>query len=329
MRVFALIAVALAVVFAAAPAAGPDQNPFVGRWNMTGTGADSTRVYWLELGERDGQVTALFLNRGGHPRPPDVLTLDGDELAWEVHSGNPSNPTIYRFRAHVQNGRLIGTEQLPPRGRRGGGAATEGRVVNWVGVRPPSWPPANANGDHTYGEPDVLFDGTSLDAFGVQFATRELGWTIEDGAMANGDGGNNLVSKQTFRNFKVQAEYRLAEGSNSGIYLRGRYELQVLEDHGDAAVDRGHMSIYGRVAPTVNASKPVGEWQAMEAILVGNRVTVTLNGERVHDNVAIEGITGGALDANETEPGPLMIQGDHSGVWIRRIVVTPITAAGR
>jgi hypothetical protein len=86
------------------------------------------------------------------------------------------------------------------------------------------------------------------------------------------------------------------------------------------------MAIYGRTAPRVNASRPVGEWQTMEAVVVGNRVTVTLNGQRVHDDAVIEGITGGALDANETEPGPLLVQGDHSGVWIRRIVITPIVS---
>ena len=90
-----------------------------------------------------------------------------------------------------------------------------------------------------------------------------------------------------------------------------------------------HMAIHGRTATAVKASKASGEWQAMEAILVGNRVTVTLNGRRVHDNVAIIGITGGALDADELAPGPLMIQGDHEQVWVRKVVVTPITKAGQ
>lgn len=330
MRLPAVLAVALAALFAAVPFAAPDQNPFLGRWNMTGTGEDSTRVYWLEVSEANGQLSAMFLNRGGHPRPPAEFALEGNELTWAVAAGGGDNPTFYRFSARVENGQLVGTETLPARGRRGG-AAAEPRVVNFVGVRPPSWPPANANGAHTYGEPVVLFGpgSASLDAFTGQFPNRELGWTVEDGVMNNGDGANNLVSRQTFRDFKVEAEYRLAEASNSGIYLRGRYELQVFEDHGDEPFDRGHMSIYGRVAPTVNASRPTGEWQQMEAVIVGNRVTVTLNGQRVHDNVVIDGITGGALNARETEPGPLMIQGDHSGVWFRRVVVTPITAAGR
>jgi len=127
---------------------------------------------------------------------------------------------------------------------------------------------------------------------------------------------NNLVSKERFLNFKIDAEYKVEAGSNSGIYLRGRYELQILDDYGDATgrPDFAHMAIYGRTPPRVNASKPAGEWQIMEAILVGNRVTVTLNGQRVHDNAIITGVTGGALDNDELAPGPIMVQGDHRSV---------------
>ena len=93
---------------------------------------------------------------------------------------------------------------------------------------------------------------------------------------------------------------------------------------GTVPESHGHMSLYSRVKPLVNASKPAGEWQSMEAILVGNRVTVMLNGQKVQDNIVIEGITGGALDSNEGLPGPLMIQGDHGRIWVRKVVLTPI-----
>jgi len=174
----------------------------------------------------------------------------------------------------------------------------------------------------------VLFDGTSMDAFGVQNPNRELGWTLEDGAMTNAAVANNLVSKQTFKDFKINAEYKIEPESNSGIYLRGRYELQVLDDYGKPPETHGHMAIYAWVAPAVNATKPAGEWQVMEAVLVGNKVTVTLNGQKVHDNATIQAITGGALDANETQPGPIMLQGDHGKVWYRKVTITPIVKAG-
>jgi hypothetical protein len=218
--------------------------------------------------------------------------------------------------------------------------------VNWVGVRPPVWPPSDANAKHTYGTPVELFNHTSLEMWDVQVPNKPMGWSIDDGVLTNahvGDappvqpaGGvnpparpttaNNLVSRQKFQNFKIEAEYKVATDSNSGIYLRGRYELQILDDATATGgrPDFGHMAIYGRTPPLVKASKPAGEWQTMEAILVGNRVTVTLNGQRVQDNTIITGITGGALDNDEASPGPILIQGDHKEVWIRKLVVTPI-----
>jgi hypothetical protein len=325
MRVPALAAAVVVAALVPLLADAPTQSGFLGKWNLTGTGEDATLVYWLEVREENGSLTGSFLNRTGNPWPTRSIAIEGDELVW-VHQPREQDRPI-EFRARLENGRLVGHHTPPARGRRGG-APAEPRTINWVGVRPPDWPDVSANGAHTFGDPVMLFDGTSLDAFTGQNPRRELGWTLTDGVMNNGNGANNLVSHATFSDFKLEAEYRLGEGSNSGFYLRGRYELQVLADHGDTTTrrDLGHMAIYGRTAPRVNASRPVGEWQTMEAVVVGHRVTVTLNGQRVHDDAVIEGITGGAIDANETEPGPLLVQGDHSGVWIRRIVITPIVS---
>jgi hypothetical protein len=147
---------------------------------------------------------------------------------------------------------------------------------------------------------------------------------VENGILTNNPPASNLVSKQKFRNFRVEAEYQLAPKSNSGLYLRGRYELQILDDAGTAPESHGHMALYAWKAPLVNASKPAGEWQTAEVILVGNRVSATLNGQKVHDNTEIQAITGGALDADESAPGPIMIQGDHAKVSFRKLTVTPI-----
>lgn len=198
--------------------------------------------------------------------------------------------------------------------------------MNWVGVRTPTWPATDANAVHKYGTPVMLFDAAkpNMDAWGVQHANRPMNWSIVDGFMVNEPPANNLVSKEKFTDFKLEAEYRLLATSNSGIYLRGRYEMQVFDDAGQPPAITGHMSIYGRKAPDTNASLAPGEWQRVEIILVGNRVTITLNGTRVQDNAAIEGITGGALDTNELTPGPIMIQGDHKLVAFRKLTVTPI-----
>lgn len=329
MRAFlGLVIVGIAAV--AAMSAQQTASPFVGAWNLTGVAPDTGYVYWLEVKESGGQLSGMFLNRTGNPNPLAVVRVEGDELVFR--GGQPAAPTGPEYRARLENGRLVGRHTLsaPSTSATQPTPVPTDRVVNWIGIRQHVWRPSNANGAHTYGAPVALFDGRSLDAFTPQNPSRPLGWTVTDGVAANEASANNLVSKAQFMNFKVEAEYKLGPKSNSGIYLRGRYELQILDDASDTTTRRDltHMAIYGRTPPSVNASRPAGEWQSMTAVLVGNRVTVTLNGQRVHDNAEILGITGGALDANELTPGPLLIQGDHTGVWLRKLLVTPITRMG-
>ena len=300
-----------------------DVTPFLGTWNLTGTGEHTDVVYWLEVKQEGGALKGRFLNRSSSPYDLPTIRVEKGELVFSnaPREGQPAPPT---WRARAEKGRLVGTTTIPRRD-----AAEPAQVINWTGVPTPTWPPANANGAHTYGTPVALFDGKTMDAWDVQHKKRPVNWAVADGVMSSAEKqGNNLVSKQEFKDFKIQAEYAIAPGSNGGIYVRGRYELQVLDDAGKPANLQSHMAIYGRKAPAVNASKPAGEWQTMEAVVVGNRLTVTLNGQNVHDNAVIEGITGGALDANELEPGPIMLQGDHGKVSFRKVIVTPITKAG-
>jgi hypothetical protein len=310
------------------------QNPFLGKWNITTTGDTPGQVYWIEIKEASGQLSGMILERAGNPNPLGVVKVEDGELI--VHRGTPEQPgTIYRGR--LEGGKLVGYHMVRSGGGRRGADPSQPappvteRKVTWVGVRPPAWPAANANGRHTYGAPVSLFDGKSLDGWSGPNGSPPKGWSVENGAMTNQDtGSGNIVSAQKFFDFKIDAEYVLAHESNSGIYLRGRYELQILDDAEltTGRPDFGHMAIYGRTPPSVKAGKPAGEWQTMQAIIVANRVTVTLNGQRVHDNAVIEGVTGGVLDNNETEPGPIFIQGDHRKITIRKLVVTPITRAG-
>lgn len=298
-----LLSVCLAAVAAA------QENPFLGKWDITGVGQYSSYVYWLEVKMEDGKLTGYFLNRGGSVLKLPEIKIEDGELVFSP-AGRPNAKAVHR--AKVEEGRLLGM-------------MTQGQQqVPWIGVRPPQWGQYNTNGRLKYGTPVALFDGRSLENFEGQIKDKELGWTIADGAMTNSPHANNLVSRHQFENFKIHCEYKLTEKSNSGIYLRGRYELQVLDDFGKEPEIHSHMALYSRVAPKVNASLPVGQWQTMEAIIVGNRVSVWLNGKKVQDNILIEGITGGALDANEADPGPIMLQGDHEKVWYRKVVVTPI-----
>ncbi len=331
--------IASLLVFSAAPKA--QSNPFLGVWNITGQGQDSAIVYWLELKQEGGKLTSLFLNRGGHPIPLTMVKVENGELSFQT-GGKPEAPTGPIMSAKIEGGKLVGSHKVSVRGRATAAgepapAPTE-RVVNWVGVRPPVWPKADANAKHNFGTPVVLYDAAHMkmmrdmpldSTWGIQGGDGKLaGWTVdEDGNFANAaPGGKNLVSKQKFFNYKIEVEYKLEPKSNSGIYLRGRYELQVLDDLTDTTTEKylTQMAIYGRTPPAVLASKAPGEWQTMDATIIQNKVTVHLNGKVIHNNATIGGVTGGALDNDELAPGPIMIQGDHGHVWIRKIVVTPI-----
>ena len=256
----------------------------------------------LEVTEKGGQLAGMFLNRSGSPVPLASVRVDNGTLVFQMRPGRDNKPGL-EFQAKLDGDKLIGSH------------VDRERTVNWVGVRPPKWP---------YGTPVHLFDGASYDAFGPQSGDTVSNWSVENGVLTNAPPASNLLSKQKFKDFRIQAEYRLAEGSNSGIYLRGRYELQVLDDFGKPVESHGHMAIYAWTPPLVNASKPAGEWQTLDAVLVGNRLTATLNGQKVHDNAEIQAITGGALDADELAPGPILLQGDHAKVWFRKVTVTPI-----
>jgi Domain of Unknown Function (DUF1080) len=304
------IVASLAFLFCVGIITYAQNNPFLGKWDITGTGEYSNHVYWLEVKMEGGKLVGYFLNRGGSVTKLPEIAIENGELIFSPSARHDTPKPIHQ--AKVEEGRLLGR-------------LTAGdRQIAWIGVRPPRWGEHNANAKHKFGTPVVLFDGKTMDSWDVQHKDRPSGWSVVDGAMTNEPKANNLVSKHRFEDFKIRCEYKLEEKSNSGIYLRGRYELQVFDDAGKAPESHGHMALYSRVAPLVNASLPAGQWQTMEATIVGNRLTVFLNGKKVHDNITIDGITGGALDSNEGEPGPIMLQGDHEKVWYRKVVVTPI-----
>ena len=165
----------------------------------------------------------------------------------------------------------------------------------------------------------ALFNGKDLTGWHPRDEGRTP-WTAEDGMVVMGHGGADLISDAKFGNFVIRCEYMIPKGGNSGLYLRGRYEIQVLDDFDTKKPDiHGDGSIYGLIAPSEFASKPAGEWNTVEATLVGTNVTVVLNGVKIIDKQPIPGITGAALDDKVNEPGPIMLQGDHGPVAYRNI----------
>lgn len=308
--------------------ASAQSNPFVGKWNLTGSGTDAAWVGWLEIVQNGDQLAGSFLNRGGAPAPLATVRVENGQLIFQG-AARRAGPGP-EGRATMQSGRM----QLAV--TSAATATAPARTLQLTGEHPPQFPPSDANAAHVFAAPIELFDGTSLDAFTLVNPDRP--WAVVDGLATNSPPGetapgrvrgSNLISKQKFLNYRIHAEYKLDDTSHSGIYWRGRYEMQVVGDAGTEPSVTSHMAVYGRVAPLVNASVPDKEWNVMDGVIVGNRITVTLNGKKVHDNALLPGITGNALDASELEPGPVQIVGDDGKIWYRRITVTPIRSVLR
>jgi hypothetical protein len=148
-------------------------------------------------------------------------------------------------------------------------------------------------------------------------------WVVENGVLRSPKSGANLVTDNKFTDFKLHIEFRYDKGSNSGVYLRGRYEVQIADSKGKEPLVDELGAVYGFLAPSEQVAKDPGEWQSYDITLVGRMVTIVANGKQIICNTAIPGITGGALDSNEGEPGPLLLQGDHGPIEFRNIVLTP------
>jgi hypothetical protein len=188
----------------------------------------------------------------------------------------------------------------------------------WTAERAPSLrratPPA-------WGTPIPLFDGTGMARW--QTTGGESHWRVVDGTLTNVAAGANLVTRETFTDFRLHVEFRYPAGGNSGVYLRGRYEVQIEDSGGREPADDHLGAIYGFLPPSEDRAKRPGEWQEFDITLVGRLVTVVLNGTTIISNREIPGITGGALDSAEAAAGPLVLQGDHGPVEYRNIILTP------
>jgi hypothetical protein len=178
-----------------------------------------------------------------------------------------------------------------------------------------------------------LFNGRDLSGWKLTDPGAVSGWSVKDGLLMNNPvqeegkphkNYGNLRTDQEFEDFRLKVEVRLPKGGNSGIYLRGIYEIQVADTFGKPLDPHNMGGLYSRIAPSVAAEKPAGEWQTMEITLVKRHVTVVLNGTTIINNQPARGCTGGAMWSDVSRPGPLYVQGDHTGVEYRSIELAPV-----
>ncbi|HLJ51496.1 MAG TPA: DUF1080 domain-containing protein [Bryobacteraceae bacterium] len=298
-----------------------DDQQFNGRWDITVAGEPRARAWWLEvLGAGTDTIKGKFVGAPGGQieEIPKISVYDGELRFSFDRRYRRDGKSVQRglYWARLEDGKLKGTFEIE---------GEPASYLEWTGVRSP----AIADKDDLSwkrGDPVMLFDGRELTGWSQSPAPGHgPGWSVKQGLLTNAPGAGNLISDKKFWNFTLHVEFRIPPGSNSGIGLRGRYELQIVDDIGKPPTVHGNGAIYGRIAPAVNASKEPDEWQALDVRLVGRQVSVTLNGIKIIDNKTIEGITAIALDSNEADPGPIVIQGDQGPIEIRRIVLYPLT----
>lgn len=279
---------------------------FAGRWNLTVRRPDLTFPSWVELTPTASGWEGRFVGIWGSARPITTIVIDGTTLKFSLPPQYEGFPTDMSFEAELSGESLSGTTH-----------DAEGNPVPFEGVRAPELP---AKPNPVWGEPIELI-GADLSGWLPRVPGMESFWTVDGGDLVNTDKGTDIYTERTFGDFHLVAEYSYPKDSNSGIYLRGRYELQVLDDHGQPPSVGSSGAIYGFLVPSVNAVKPFGERNVAEITLLGRYVTVVLNGVTIHDHLEIPGITGAALESAEGEPGPILIQGDHGPVTFHRLTI--------
>jgi hypothetical protein len=299
-------------VISTSGAQAPARPAAIGRWDLTVQGPKGPYPSWLEV-SLSGTRTLVgrFVADGGSARPISRVDVKENAIHFAIPPQWEKETNDLVFDAVVTGDTLQGT-LVTPAGERHPVAGR--RAPSLRRASPPAW-----------GQTVPLFNGKDLAGWSTFGGASQ--WSAEGGVLKNAKSGANLVTTTKYDDFKLHLEVNCPKGSNSGIYLRGRYEVQVEDaiDPEPKSTDLG--GVYGFLVPNENASAGAGNWQTFDITLVGRRVTVVLNGKTIIGDQTIPGITGGALDSDEGAPGPIYLQGDHGAVEYRNMRITPAVPA--
>ena len=281
----------------------------LGRWDLTVQTPEGNRPSWLEI-RHSGHETYVgrFVGPVGSARPIAKIDVNGEEIRfsippqWEQEKGDLS------FEGRLQGDQLTGSMTLG-----------DGKRMTWTAKRAPT---LRRRTGPAWGAPVRLFNGKDLSGWHALEGGNNQ-WQAANGVLRSPKSGTNLATDRTFSDFKLHIEFRYPAGSNSGVYLRGRYEVQIVDSVDVEPNDLLLGAVYGFLPPNELVARRPGEWQSFDVTLLGRMVTVVANGKTVVCSREIPGITGGALDSDESAPGPLFLQGDHGPVEFRNITVTP------
>jgi hypothetical protein len=317
---FLLFVLTLGISVSALAQSSEDGRGAIGKWDLT-----------IVIGDDDMEELGLFrhglMSDAGFPGWLEVKLSGFSTLVGRYVGYEGSARPISKINYSPETGKYNFT--IPPQwmdiedlyfefsledNKLSGYMMLDGHKLEWTGVRAPS---LKREEPPVWGNPKNLLD----DNMSRWIIPANNKFTMKDGVLVNQESGGNLVTKEKFNDFKLSVEFRYPKGSNSGIYLRGRYEMQIVDSLAVSNITTG--GIYGFIAPALYAGAKPGEWQSFEVTLVGRHLTLVHNGIEVISNRPIPGITGGSLDSKEGTPGPIMIQGDHGSVEFRKFVITP------
>ena len=285
-----------------------EKDPIEGRWDLTVNLNGRMAASWLEVRHTgiNGYI-GRFVWEGGSARPISKVEFKDGKVYFHIPAQWEKTDNELIFNGVLANDKLSGTI-----------INTDEKSYAFTGERAPKLWRENAP---QWGAPIILFNGKDLT--GWQAIDRANQWIVVNGVLTSPKAGANIRTEKTFNDFKLHIEFRYPKGSNSGVYLRGRYEVQIEDNKGMEPMSLYLGGIYGFIDPWLNMSKEPGEWQSYDIELVGRMVTVVANGTTVIYKQEIPGVTGGALDSKEGEPGPIMMQGDHGPIEFRNIILTP------
>lgn len=283
---------------------------FLGRWDLTLKAPDREYPSWLELSLEGDQLKAQMVGRWGNARPLPRAEITDGKLTFVSPKEEEDSKTDMVFEGKLISNHLIGTVNGP-----------DGNKWSWSGVRAPSLKRTSAP---KWGKPVQLFNGKDLTGWRQSQPNAKPAWTVENGNLVSPGHGPELINDSKFEDFKLHVEFNIGQESNSGVYLRGRYETQIETDSVQEPPSHHTGGIYGFIAPSPELPRKADEWQTFDITLVGRTVTIVQNGQTIINHKEIPGITGGALDSHEGLPGPIYLQGSEKGhVQFRNIVLTP------
>jgi hypothetical protein len=313
-----------------------DISEFLGQWTIDIEGGS---VGWIEVRQEENYLDADILWGGGSVLPVSNIFLARNHVLTIQRSNNVvrerdenRNPVrtqvVTSWLEITKNGEKINGILLTP--RRNGLSVDS---TTFSGTKLPPVPPAPDLASLKFGDPVTLFNSKDLTGWRLINELQTNGFKVVDGALVNDpvqkEGEphvryGNLRTDQEFEDFNLTLEVNIPEGSNSGVYLRGIYEIQVMDSYGRDLDPHNMGAVYSRIKPTVGAEKPAGTWQTLDITLCDRHITIILNGIKIIDNQPVYGPTGGAMKSDVFAPGPIYLQGDHGRVAYRNILLTPI-----